>query len=1717
MSDLTHLLALARELSGDEDLTARELAELLWLAEEVRAARQPAAEPVDPPPGEPPAPPAPPPAPPPVAGEPSEEPTEDVTPDEEPAEPLRPSATPLHSPAASGSTGGSENGGGAKATPLPLRQPSALPHRLELARALRPLKRRVPAPGRRVLDEPLTADRSARARRPLPALRHASERWLELALVVDESVSMSVWRRTVDDFRALVEGHGAFRDVRMWRFDADEPELVLRYGPCGGDGRTTPGAEGRKPAELHDPAHRRLILVVTDGLGELWGTPAMTRTLRQWARRASLTVVQVLPPELWHRTWLPPVRAALRATGPARPTVRPLGPGGTLGAGGGRSSPDLVPLVTLDPEWLRPWAQAVSGSRTTWRPGSAVDLAKAPSHGEPDPVTHPVPDHETPAAAWVEDFRTWATPGAMELAFLLSAAPLTLPLMRWLQQTLLPATGPAQLAEVFLSGLLVRTTERHRGENPDQVVYEFRAGVRDELASGLTRTRAYQVLTTLIRAPEALAEPFGGSLDFRVLAADPTGSLELADGRVFATVAASVLGGLGGELTTYAQRIDTALRDVETPEEPEPAEDEPRGRVCVAAAQVDGRDVTVTSAGGELWIWDLTTGRGRLAAHGGETAVTALVCAGTATGRAMVVALYADGVLAAVDLTAREGREAWRRGAGARPGVLACGEVAGQRIVAVAGPDGIDLYDLASGVPFLPTVPVAEDVRALAVLTADGRSHLFTGDTEGVVRDRVLGPGGMGVPPAASGPVGRRHFLSFAPGTSEDESTAAACRELAAGFRAFGCHTHVATDVPEREYPRVIDEMTSGFGEADIVIVHIAGHLTADTDGLLGLVRPDRGGGRWMLIADGCQEVAEDRFPVLDFDTLMVPAPGVGAGRLTRVLAEALRLLASGRRRAPRDEPYIPLRDVVELMNLLTEDGTLPDPVLHLRYTRGLPDEFLPNPGYEPSAETDVPERTLWRYPQDAPTFRTLTGWIGNPSAYPRLALVLGPEASGKTTLVATVMSWVRESLARPEVCMVSAYGATSTALTELLAAQLSAPDEFPRGVEQLVEWLGHRGDQPLIVVDALDETPYARAIVRELLLPLLDSGVCRLLIASRAGRHTRELTENNRPVLTVRLTATREMRRRALRNVCEEMLGSAPFYRRRDDAPVRQAFSEAVANTLVEQGAPVEQIVVARAFAGFIASRGEPLEDVTEAEWVGSGVPRTLSDVVQLLLADARSPWTRLVLKILAASKSGGLADTEIQRRCGAFGGAPPSLYEVREALVPVRGLVNTTVDAHGTARYRVVSVAVANRVRTARTADPDLACDPFPVRPWSSPSTVARQPGAALTLAVDGRSPASTLVFTGPGATCLSSYVVRGEDRLRCVHLTPGEEFLPHVGFVEWSGGRAAVLGSRSGLSVVPLDGPSVIVSRASEGLGAIEAFTATTSVAGRPAAITVDGEGIPRTWRLDNGMPLGRPCAAVPRVLFLHPSELNPWTAGLGDGLAKAGLRLPADGVDLRTLPYLPVLQPPPGEAESDAEVQAALSAAQQQLPEGATRSRFSFRGLLNSLTRRLGVFPDWLPAVTQEFITYLNDDARRAAVRRMLGEAVAAQRPQVLIAHGMGSVIAYEALWERPELSVELLVTMGTPIGLDAIFSRLEPAPVDGRGLRPPAVRRWVNLDGRLDPLSYRPLTARFDGVARDIPCEGAGAPLGGGRRSYLNHPALAEVLAPYLTPAKEGKP
>ena len=82
--------------------------------------------------------------------------------------------------------------------------------------------------------------------------------------------------------------------------------------------------------------------------------------------------------------------------------------------------------------------------------------------------------------------------------------------------------------------------------------------------------------------------------------------------------------------------------------------------------------------------------------------------------------------------------------------------------------------------------------------------------------------------------------------------------------------------------------------------------------------------------------------------------------------------------------------------------------------------------------------------------------------------------------------------------------------------------------------------------------------------------------------------------------------------------------------------------------------------------------------------------------------------------------------------------------------------------------------------------------------------------------------------------------------------------------------------------------------------------------------------------------------------------------------------------------------------------------------------------------------------------------RARVTRMIDDGT-----RVVVAHSLGTVVAYEALHELHTQGghrVRALVTLGSPLGIpNLIFDRLQPAPVGGRGAWPgDQTLVWTNL-------------------------------------------------------------
>jgi hypothetical protein len=363
------------------------------------------------------------------------------------------------------------------------------------------LRRQVAAAGRERIDEDATADLCAEQRMWLPVLTPVREPALDLALVIDGSDSMTLWEALVREFRTLCEQLGVFRDIRTWRIAASDdghPAPVLRGA--------SPVSGARDPRELLDPSGRRLIMIVTDGVHPWWQPSGLLQPIvSEWAMASSVAIIQPFPQRLWSRSMLRPAVAEFQAKGPGRHTAHIIRPPSGLPASmaadldgdalaGDPPDTVIVPILEPTPMALHRWARLTAGYGQPVTLAAAVLARDVRSPQLDDRLGARAASHPPDPTRLVRDFRATVSPSAYRLAgYLSSAAPLTLPVMRLVQQSMMPESGPAELAEVFLSGLLRRLSAESPGRNGESATYGFAAGVREILFSTITRTEALDV------------------------------------------------------------------------------------------------------------------------------------------------------------------------------------------------------------------------------------------------------------------------------------------------------------------------------------------------------------------------------------------------------------------------------------------------------------------------------------------------------------------------------------------------------------------------------------------------------------------------------------------------------------------------------------------------------------------------------------------------------------------------------------------------------------------------------------------------------------------------------------------------------------------------------------------------------------------------------------------------------------------------------------------------------------------------------------------------------------------------------------------------------------------------------------------------------------------------------------------------------------------------
>lgn len=99
--------------------------------------------------------------------------------------------------------------------------------------------------------------------------------------------------------------------------------------------------------------------------------------------------------------------------------------------------------------------------------------------------------------------------------------------------------------------------------------------------------------------------------------------------------------------------------------------------------------------------------------------------------------------------------------------------------------------------------------------------------------------------------------------------------------------------------------------------------------------------------------------------------------------------------------------------------------------------------------------------------------------------------------------------------------------------------------------------------------------------------------------------------------------------------------------------------------------------------------------------------------------------------------------------------------------------------------------------------------------------------------------------------------------------------------------------------------------------------------------------------------------------------------------------------------------------------------------------------------------------KQVVKYLNDPEIHETVLKTVLDKIT-DDTRVVIGHSLGSVVAYEALCQKPA-NVVSFISLGSPLGIrNLIFDKLTPHPnAMGIGAWPGEVKYWTNVADRGD--------------------------------------------------------
>ncbi len=137
--------------------------------------------------------------------------------------------------------------------------------------------------------------------------------------------------------------------------------------------------------------------------------------------------------------------------------------------------------------------------------------------------------------------------------------------------------------------------------------------------------------------------------------------------------------------------------------------------------------------------------------------------------------------------------------------------------------------------------------------------------------------------------------------------------------------------------------------------------------------------------------------------------------------------------------------------------------------------------------------------------------------------------------------------------------------------------------------------------------------------------------------------------------------------------------------------------------------------------------------------------------------------------------------------------------------------------------------------------------------------------------------------------------------------------------------------------------------------------------------------------------------------------------------------------------------------------------------------------SAILGRMGVAETLITMVAPDMAHYWNEDSYfgsdvRHRLMVELKEALDNQDDVMIVSHSLGSIISYDVLWKLShygeyrldygaDKKVDLLVTLGSPLGDENVKDRLKGSRLKGEKKYPLNIQQWINISAEDDFISH----------------------------------------------------